>query len=697
MTTETLKCTPATLGQRIELPLADLPFQDGFYLPLNDVLLATTGGGPVIANGNIAMSWVDSQFEGSVDANDQPGPARARIGLDGVVTLEFALDAGAEVADSLRLALVALPPLVIEPITVSPFVQVAVHVAATADAAGVVSVVAPFHIGSGFSFDGSSRAGLTRQPRFAPEVGFPDTTGSITAQIDVETVLALMMSINDIPLGGPVLGPSLGVLLEVDSATGFDLDGRVRIVGGWAFPDPLNFGFPSIPEDLETLVEPVRFDIADVAGPLEVGLTSTRWSRQYAVDGAEHGRALVPQADGLALVGGSPGLPWLTSLDDLGVPRWQIQVDAWSPAAAVEATHGDIVVAGTSGGDIRVDRFTPAGDPAWTRTLAGTDADSVTCVAMVPTASNGVILTGHVNRSSTLTPLLIALDENGDVSWSIEVDMGSGSSDPKIVALAEDPTGGFVAAGQVNFTELTDPTEPPISGTNAVVVKFSDQGVLDAAFALGSGGTIPVTEFARQVVVGPDGSYVIGGHFGVAPNIWLASVDADDALVWSARYRARPDTDTSIDIANLRGLTPTADGGVAMCGVIGVPDTDAWLMRVNDAGMPLWAKCYSTIDLADELVGVVTLEDGFAAFGRKVTVSGVDSDPWVVRTNVDGMVHFTETSGVVTENTPVEWQHVADHTLRALAPVATPLALSVDSSETLVATSAAGFGQLLTE
>jgi hypothetical protein len=247
---------PGASERRIEPPSPGALFESGLYIPFNEVPLGTTGGAWVLANGNLAMSWVESSFEGSVDANDVPGPARACVGLNGAVTIEFALEAGADVSDSLRLALVGLPPFTIEPVTVSPFVQVKLDFAATAEAAGRVSVVAPFHIASGFSFDGVSRAGLSSPPRFQPEVGLPGVEGVVAASVEVEVVLALMMSIGDVPLGGPVLGPSLGLLLEVDALAGWDLDGLVEILGGWAFPDPLDPAVPQIPEDLETLFAP---------------------------------------------------------------------------------------------------------------------------------------------------------------------------------------------------------------------------------------------------------------------------------------------------------------------------------------------------------------------------------------------------------------------------------------------------------
>jgi len=42
--------------------------------------------------------------------------------------------------------------------------------------------------------------------------------------------------------------------------------------------------------------------------------------------------------------------------------------------------------------------------------------------------------------------------------------MGSGSTNPVIEALANDPAGGFIAVGSVDFTDLDDVTALPISG-----------------------------------------------------------------------------------------------------------------------------------------------------------------------------------------------------------------------------------------
>ena len=602
--------------------------------------------------------------------------------------------AGADVSTSLRLALLGLPPFSAGPgIEVSPFVQVKVHFDATADTDGRISVVAPFRIGSGFFYDGSTHAGLSSPPRYEPEVGLPDAAVNFVGSIELEIVVALLIAIEAVPVGGPVIGPSFGVQLEIDSTTGWDLDGSIKILGGWAFPDPLAPPFPAIPEDLRDLHPPVQFDIDGAAGPFPVGVPTTRWSRVFDIAGDDGAAAALPAGDSLIVVEAT-GNPWMASLDELGLPQWQTTAtDPWNPNGMVTTANGDVVVAGTSGNRMRADRFDPTGAPVWTRTLRVPDADATTCVAVVQTESNGTIVAGRVTRSSIGSPILGAIDEDGNVEWSMEVDMGSSSTDPVIEALARTPSGEIIAVGSVHYTDTADPSEPPIGGKNALILRLCEDGTLVSAFALG--GT--ASDDGLRIAVQPDGSYAIAGRLPAsAQNVWIASLTPDDTLDWSASYQSRPD-DSGIDNSTPSGLATVAANGLLVSGDIGSPDQDAWLMRLNKNGMPVWVKTYLSTDTDDELSGVIALSDGVAAFGRTQATDNANGDLWIVRTNVDGMLHFTADSALTAVNTAVQWQQIHDHTVRALAPESIPTALEADPESELVVDEASAFGELVAE
>lgn len=138
--------------------------------------------------------------------------------------------------------------------------------------------------------------------------------------------------------------------------------------------------------------------------------------------------------------------------------------------------------------------------------------------------------------------------------------------------------------------------------------------------------------------------------------------------------------------------------GLLVCGNVGAPDLDAWLMRTNfEEGMPEWVKNYIRTGTDDELSGVFALPDGLVAFGRTEIAESRKSDLWILRTNVDGMLHFTSDSGLTTVNTAVDWQRIHDHTIRELAPKSLAASLEFDPDANLLVDPASALGELVTE
>jgi hypothetical protein len=115
--------------------------------------------------------------------------------------------------------------------------------------------------------------------------------------------------------------------------------------------------------------------------------------------------------------------------------------------------------------------------------------------------------------------------------------------------------------------------------------------------------------------------------------------------------------------------------------------------------MPVWVKTTVGADSDDEPSAVVALDDGLVACGRtqvrEDTVS--NGDLWVVRANVDGMLHFLADTGLDCECTTAEWQRIDDHSIRTLAPSAAAVTLDLDTEQELRTNPAAVFGELLTD
>jgi hypothetical protein len=668
-------------------------FPLGFYLPLNDVVLAETDDVQVVANGNVALSFAGSNFDGAVDEHGEVEAYEADIGLDGALTIEIAVEGSGELSSELDVATIPLPAFTMGPVEVSPFVQVRLLLAGTADAGARVSMVAPFQVGTRFSNSGSPDVDLSSEPRFEPEIGLPQLVGDFEGTIRLEITTTFLAVIGGFPIGGPVIGTHLGANLDIDSvAATWDLDGVGEIIGGWAFPDA--FGQPNLPDHFPLHTPLPRWDIDGGSIPTA---TPTRWSEVFDVE-RDDAAATAMLAGGDLVVIESGDEPWLASLDQLGAPRWQkAAIDGWTPVAMARAKNGDLLVAGVSGADIRVERYAPSGTPRWRSTMTVPGAD-VSCAAIAATSTNGAILGGQVEYSNgTARPIVAAIDQLGAVAWSTEVDTGAGSTSPVIEALAVTPTGEILAVGTVDYDDAGD----AIDGTNALILRLGAQGVPMSARAVGGNAS----EEAHELAMYPDGSYAIGGSQNArstlldvwVANSWIASLGADDTLRWSAAYQSRPDMDLNGEQALATGLAPLDNHGLLISGWIGSANVDAWILRVNQDGMPVWVKSYATTD-RDDLAAIVAMPDGLAAYGSTGFTEANSSyrDLWLLRTSVDGMLHFGDGNGFDAESTAVQWEPL-DHTVATLAPVSA-------ASQTLQAVQApftvdpaSSIGELLTD
>ena len=160
-----------------------------------------------------------------------------------------------------------------------------------------------------------------------------------------------------------------------------------------------------------------------------------------------------------------------------------------------------------------------------------------------------------------------------------------------------------------------------------------------------------------------------------AHGAWLATFAADDSLTTSMTYAGE---DEDLGEGNITGIAAAPGGGLLASGNVGY-NHNAWIMRVDDAGMPVWFKSLRGDD-TDILNGIVPLDDGLVAFGSTSSVSTTTplpfNDMWLVRTNVDGMVNFTGTGGFVAVNDVVGWESTVGFVSVPLAPTATTPTLS---------------------
>lgn len=413
----------------------------------------------------------------------------------------------------------------------------------------------------------------------------------------------------------------------------------------------------------------------------------------------------MPRGNALTVEAARFASPYTAVLDGQGIPVSEMAADAIvdgsdTPTGMVRAPSGDLTVAATvSGAAMRLDRYSASGTPLWARTMNRSSSDTLVggWNALTGTADGGVIVGGSITSVATgkRDLLLAQVDSAGNTVWITEVDLGAGATSPAIAAIAREASGNILVVGSVVYGDKPNDPTATIDRQNALVLRLDPRGSLLGARAVGGIGG----EHANRVVTSADGSYVIGGEVATlglgaqSHGAWLAMFAADDSLISSMTYAGENE---DLGQGDITGIAPAPGGGLLVSGNLGFQH-NAWIMRVDAVGMPVWFKSLRG-SATDVLNGIVPLDDGLVAFGSTSSVSSTippGTDPWLLRTNVDGMVDFNGTGGFDAVNDVVGWESTAGFVSVPLAPTATTPTLS-STAAVLAPTAVTSTVQLLT-
>jgi len=176
------------------------------------------------------------------------------------------------------------------------------------------------------------------------------------------------------------------------------------------------------------------------------------------------------------------------------------------------------------------------------------------------------------------------------------------------------------------------------------------------------GGSSP--ELANSISATPDGGYILAGraisddgdvtgHHGFG-DIWVVKLDQDGAIAWERCYGG---TETEELVCR---VLPTRDGGYIVGGTTPSSDGDvecttpplskAWVLKLNDAGVVEWQRCYGGSGL-DRLLDLQETEDGYVFCGSSISTDGDVggnqglADLWVVRLDETGEILWTRSYG----------------------------------------------------
>ncbi len=675
---------------------AVLPAQDselGIYHPINDLTL-TAGTASVVLNGSLMVNAPELQVVVNATPQNVPTGVQTEFSIRGGVTLEVAAGSKGTFSGTIPVGLVPLPPVQLGPtILVLPFAELSARISGEAEAGMRVSFVQEFVFGVNLAV-GPGVSLTTTTPDLVSRFGQPDLTGSTAASLRAEVLagMSFLVSWNGILLGGPIAGASFGVELTADPA-------EVPLWAVAGFAEPF-VGWSAGGSYVATL-RGLRFPIAKAAG--QSVDANTRWSEALHVDGAEDMRAVLPTPNGLLAVARSAGdRPWIGELDPRGQLLAAVRGDAvpfasQRPVVALAADNDERIVIGHTAGEAgaRIDRIDAAGNVTWTQTLAHSTAPLMSVADAVALPGGDFVVAG---TATTIAPAgsvgwLARFAPDGTPRFAVEVQPGAGVTESAIASLARCANGDLVVAGFADFQE-SQGGNVALNLDNLWVARLDENGALAWAASAGT----PAFERATCVTEAADGRLVVGTRIQDGGSIWagLYTFEADGKLRGATAYHGDRAGIVTYDVVDVAAT----EGGVY---VLGTRDPggarDTFLAMMADDDTVLWWK---TIGGAheDDVLGLMPLADGLLAWGSTQSLdnlgSGTSRDAWIVRTDVDGMLHFGSGNDFDAHNDDVwwlRWSAVAAAT--TLTPAATsfsvarsvpPLTLSASTAQVTVLT-----------
>ena len=328
-------------------------------------------------------------------------------------------------------------------------------------------------------------------------------------------------------------------------------------------------------------------------------------------------------------VGAGNSDAFLTKIDAYGTTQWTRVYGGpaydWAYMVRQTADGGFIFTGGTENagnglGDIWIVKTTSLGVVSWQRTCGGAGGDSGNDI--VQTSDGGYIVAGFQNGGATTgdNACLVKLDGSGNIQWIHTYSVGA--LDDYANAVVQTTGGGYILGGEsddnVNFIN------------NALIIRTDASGNVQWADTYGGSDD----HLINGLTALPSGDVVVTGISSQASliNLWLARINPNGNLVWSNSYAG---TGTNADVA--LGLTPTQDGGFAVCGRTNsfTVDYAAFLMKTDSTGAPEWSKLYggNANDRADQVI--TSANGGYVLAGSSLSF-GTAQSGYLIKTDASG-------------------------------------------------------------
>jgi hypothetical protein len=671
---------------------APLAAQSALQVPFDHVELVSSGAAHVTLDGSAVLGASEAAISVNQAASGALKGLTAGTTLEGALSLEISADAAGSFSETLPLVALPLPAFTVgSDVSVSPFSVLLLTVSGDAAFGLRTSFVQHFAVHADVALGPGFHVSVEQGPSLQL-AGQPDIAAGSGAQIEVSATLAVvyLLDVGGVPIGGPFAGVALGVDAQIDPLADpwWSVDGSLDILAGY-------WGLGLAPQIFPAGLA----HFGDAGGPLLGAPPSTRWSVSLQSDAYDFTQGVVPTPGGFLLSGRrSFGAdPFLARIGPDGallsaeVSSFASNGSGQQLVASAPTADGGLVQAGNASGGVRLDRLDAGGVKVWSKLYlhAAAFPPGVVDVEALPDGGFACLARVVLQASPGIgRAFVLRVDADGQLLWARDLFLGGTDPGYTVRDLAPTADGGLLLAGYLNWTELHG-SELALFGNNLLLARLEPDGDLAFAEVLGSVGN----EQGTCVAEGLEGQIWVGGGLIEGPSTWawLSSFGADGAPGSSIKLRG---ADTGIFSVPVRALVPLP-GGVRLLGDRGLgAGRDAWLALISSGGLPLtWTGLGGPGE--DAALGLRALPDGLLAWGWTKSLdaqgSGTGADHWLLRTSVDGLLHFDPASGFEASHEPVDWGFPANDFASAvlLAPTVQPAAITVSDKPLPYATVAA--------
>ncbi|MFZ8833175.1 MAG: hypothetical protein ACO2O5_03085 [Candidatus Caldipriscus sp.] len=234
--------------------------------------------------------------------------------------------------------------------------------------------------------------------------------------------------------------------------------------------------------------------------------------------------------------------------------------------SAYTTSDGGFILLGSKGDSVLLIKLDSLGNPEWGKVYHG---NTLYPPSVIQTTDGGYVILGK--KGSTIQSIfMIKTDSAGNISWAKEIGFSVSITSLDLASIIQTLDGNYTLAGSS-------------STSGVIMVKLNTSGdtiwsqFLDVAF---------YHEFPTALLQTTDGNYVVTGYLdttGGNPRPFLLKTDTGGNHIWWKIYTDGPNRKIfSLD---------TFSNGFVMAGVSG---RSGLIVRVDNNGIPRWAKTYSS-------------------------------------------------------------------------------------------------------